>query len=348
MFPINELRHAQKYPFSPVAKRIVEESGFTLDNVSEPIVMRAKSMVAAAFSEHGYRPRIETSVELLRNEVLAFPVAKIIVSIINRLELYRKFSRMFSNSVFTYLEHEKDDVIFDTASELGLKFTLPESGHYFAEMNLEDYLKPEHEEAYLKLVNREIERGKVFLSRIDFVRLVSIVAGQNLRNSLPVQLKNIPNSFASAAKEAESEFTSNIRKAFSKTDFGSVEPESFPPCMSKIYSDLMSGRNVNHMARFAIATFLNSIGMPPEKIVDMYRQTPNFNEKVTRYQVQRLVGVKGKSYKSPSCDKMRSYNICVANCPVSHPVQFYSREKFRQGSAADVPDENFPADEAPN
>ena len=325
-FSIQELRFAQKYPFTPIAKRIVQESGFTLNNVPDSILNRARSMVSAAFLQKEYMPKIETSSDLLKNEILAFPVSKIIVTLINRFELYRKYSQMFGNSVFKNLEGEKDDVVLDMATDLNLKFDLSDDSSYFVELGLADYLRPELEENFMKLVNRGVENGKVMLTRNDFVRFISIVVSKELRNSLPVKIKEVPSSFKETAEETDIEFAKTIRQRYSKTDFGEVAPESFPPCMAKIYSELMSGINVTHSGRFVIATFLNSIGMPSEKIIDMYRETPNFNERTTRYQVERLSGVKGKSYSAPSCDKMRSYNLCISNCPVTHPVQFYSRE----------------------
>lgn len=325
-FSIQELRFAQKYPFTPIAKRIVQESGFTLNNVPDAILNRARSMVSAAFLQKEYLPKIEISSDLLNNEILAFPVSKIVVSLINRFELYRKYSQMFGNSVFKHLEGEKDDVVLDMATDLNLKFDLSDDLSYFVQLGLADYLRPELEENFMKLVNRGVENGKVMLTRNDFVRFISIVVSKDLRNSLPVEIKEVPSSFKDTAEETDAEFAKTIRKRYSKTDFGEVAPESFPPCMAKIYSELMSGINVTHSGRFVIATFLNSIGMSSEKIIDMYHETPNFNERTTRYQVERLAGIKGKSYSAPSCDKMRSYNLCISNCPVTHPVQFYSRE----------------------
>ncbi|MCR4335672.1 MAG: hypothetical protein NUV57_03995 [archaeon] len=340
MFSIPELRFSQKYPFSVAAKNVIAQSDFTLENVPESVLNRAKAMVHAAFTDQEYRPNIQTSPELLKNEILAFPASKILVSIIGRYELYRKFSELFSNSIFRNLEEEKDGVLIDLASELNLRFSLSDSQDFFVELNLIDYLRPNLEETFMKLVNRELKMGKVFLTRNDFARLISIVVGQGIRDSLPVPLKGIPNFFKSAAESIETEFSQSVRKKFSKTDFGKVSPESFPPCMSKLYSDLVQGVNVNHSGRFAIATFLASVGMEAGKITDVFRNAPNFNESTTRYQVERIAGVKGKGYSSPSCDKMRSYNLCVSNCPVSHPIIFYSKEISKTNSKINS-EENF-------
>tara|TARA_Y100000310_G_scaffold345859_1_gene471603 strand:- start:363 stop:1397 length:1035 start_codon:yes stop_codon:yes gene_type:complete len=332
MFSVPELRFSQKYPFSVVAKNVIAQSDFTLDNIPESILNRSKAMVHAAFTDQEYMPKIQASSDLLKNEILAFPASKILVSIIGRYELYRKFSELFSNSIFRNLEEEKDEVLIDLASELNLRFSLSDNPDFFVELNMADYLRPNLEAPFMKLVNRELKEGKVFLTKNDFARLISIVVGQDIRDSLPVPLKGIPEFFKVIAESIETEFSKSVRKRFSKTDFGKVSPESFPPCMSKLYSELVQGINVNHSGRFAIATFLASVGMESGKIVDAFRNVPNFNERTTTYQVERIAGVKGKGYSSPSCDKMRSYNLCVSNCPVSHPIIFYSKEIVKTNS----------------
>ncbi len=335
-FSDSELRSAQKYPFLKAARAVLADSNLSLDRIPESVLRRASAMVSAAFSGSAYKPQIKSSSALLIDEILAFPTAKIIVSLINRLELYRLFTRMHSDSIFRSLEAEQDAALFDIASELGMKYDLPEAGGFFASVSIKDYLRPDLEDVNTKLVNQKVEAGMVYLSRTEFARLISIIAGQELRDTLPVDAKGATQELKSLAKSLDSEFSQRVRKQFSKSDFGEVAPEAFPPCMAKIYSELMSGLNVGHSGRFAIATFLASVGMPPEKIVDAFRRTPNFSEKTTRYQVERIAGKRGQAYSAPSCDKMRSYNLCVANCPVSHPVQFYGRELMR-GSGGQKP-----------
>ncbi|HIH10446.1 MAG TPA: hypothetical protein HA254_07320 [Candidatus Diapherotrites archaeon] len=338
MFSVPELRYAQKYPFSALSRKIVEQSGFTLENIPSPVLSRATKMVAAAFSGHEYLWRIETSAELLSNEVLAFPVAKVLVSLINRLELYRLFGQMLAASVSKNLSAEKDEVLIDMASELKMDFDFTGGSAAFAKVGLCAYLRPSLEDVNAKLVNQKVEGGRVILSRAEFIRLVSMAVSQELRDSLPLKLKDVPAYLKSAADALDSEFSAQVRKQYSKSDFGAVAPESFPPCMAKIYSGLAAGLKVPHSARFAIATFLSSVGMSPDQIVNVFRATPNFSEATTRYHVGRIAGKgSGDGYSAPGCDKMRSYALCVANCPVSHPVQFYANEVGRGKAQAAVP-----------
>jgi len=102
-----------------------------------------------------------------------------------------------------------------------------------------------------------------------------------------------------------------------------------PPCMKAIMEALKRGENLPHAARFAITTYLLKRGWDVEQIVDLFRNAPDFNEKITRYQVQHIAGRAGgrKEYNVPNCETMRQWGLCVANCGVKNPLQYLRRVK---------------------
>ena len=59
----------------------------------------------------------------------------------------------------------------------------------------------------------------------------------------------------------------------------------------------------------------------------MFRNMPDFNEKITRYQVEHLAGLRGsgKRYRTYSCEKMKSLGLCKADCGTRSPIQAYYR-----------------------
>jgi len=97
-----------------------------------------------------------------------------------------------------------------------------------------------------------------------------------------------------------------------------------PPCMAAILDALRRGENLPHTARFAITTYLLKKGWDIEQIVDLFRNAPDFNEKITRYQVQHIAGKVGgrKEYAVPSCKTMKEWGLCVANCSIRNPLQY--------------------------
>ena len=331
----SDLVLAQRYPFSAYAKAVVKKSDSVLDNIDGAVLQRAQFMLQRAFGGKPYEQYSDTDDHTMTNEILAFPVAKILVRLINRLELTRKFAVMWGALILSKLDELKEvRQIFRIAEELGIEYE--DTGNGIA-VPISHYLRPDLEKPADKLANQKVNGGFVYLDINHFKILIAMIAAQELKTSIEsigLQMKDAPQNLKRAAEDLDKEFMQTTRAQFSKSDFGAVAPEAFPPCMAKIYSELLSGVNVTHSGRFAIAAFLASIGMPAEKIIDAFRRTPNFSESVTRYQVERIAGVKGAAYSSPSCDKMRSYNLCVANCPVSHPVQFYELEISRGKSPA--------------
>jgi DNA primase large subunit len=81
-----------------------------------------------------------------------------------------------------------------------------------------------------------------------------------------------------------------------------------------------------------LATYMLAIGKLTDEIVEMFKNAPDFNERITRYQVEHLAGSKGSrtKYSVPSCDKLRTENLCFAtkDCDgIINPIQFGRHRK---------------------
>ena len=75
---------------------------------------------------------------------------------------------------------------------------------------------------------------------------------------------------------------------------------------------LQAGENLSHAGRFALAAFLHRAGADAETIVDAYRGAPDFDESVTRYQVEHITQRDGGvGYEPPECETLRSHGLCV-------------------------------------
>ena len=74
---------------------------------------------------------------------------------------------------------------------------------------------------------------------------------------------------------------------------------------------LESGENLSHAGRFALAAFLYRAGADSETMVDAYRGAPDFDESITRYQIEHItLHDQGRGYEPPECDKLRSHSLC--------------------------------------
>ncbi len=328
MFSETELEFAQKYPFSNTAKKIIKKEDLDLENLPESIKQAAKIKIGHAFSQTSYTPKIIGHKDSLKDEILAFPLAKILISFMPD-SLFDKFASSVRETTKNYLQEESVsgkekkslEPLLDLAQDLNLKVSIEDEK--ILSINVTDFLDFVPDKKDLKLVNQQVENGKIFLTLNDFIDFLSEKSFHLVLESLPVDIKQIPLELKKLSKEIYSELQPKfVKKHFKNT--GKIKPELFPDCMQNIYSQLMSGKNVSHFGRFAIATFLNQIGMPKENIVQMFSKTPNWNEKTTRYQVEMLSGKSGTEYNAPACDKMRSAGFCTkTHCNEKHPVTYY-------------------------
>ena len=101
--------------------------------------------------------------------------------------------------------------------------------------------------------------------------------------------------------------------------------------MKEIYDDAFKGENLAHASRFSIATFLISSNWNADQVQHLFSFAPDFNPKMTKYQVEHLAGLRGgrTKYKSPSCKWMRTFNICREDetCKgIINPLQWKTKQ----------------------
>jgi len=116
----------------------------------------------------------------------------------------------------------------------------------------------------------------------------------------------------------------------------SIANAHFPPCIQKILSDLLNGENLSHHQRFALATFLINIGVDLDLILELFRRAPDFNEKIARYQIEHLAGLRGsrKKYLPYSCATMKTLGMCPGSeCGVKNPLVAFYRSIKRSRSS---------------
>jgi DNA primase large subunit len=119
-------------------------------------------------------------------------------------------------------------------------------------------------------------------------------------------------------------------------------PEALPPCVKAIYSKALQGENLSHQERFALATFLLNVGLDVEQVLEVFRNMPDYNERIARYQVEHLAGLRGsqKKYSPPSCRTMVSWGLCPGReeCKRNHPLsEYYRRLKLTRAPSRESP-----------
>ena len=198
-----------------------------------------------------------------------------------------------------------------------------------------------------KLINRYVVKGYVLLNYEDLVRLIEEAVKKYIINQLE---KNSGNDIVKNLIDKLCEIDDDIKKLIDKySKYTVLENYSgkeisgigtYPPCIEAIINDIKSGGNPSHIARFTVAAFLlrvlteyegKSIEEAVEEVVNLFRTVADFDEKITRYQVEHIAGLIGgrKFYMPPNCDELISLGLCPNNgaCGVKNPLVAYLKLK---------------------
>jgi DNA primase large subunit len=273
----------------------------------------------------------------VEDEIASYALARIIASCINDRQLLDRLTRYESERAYQFLVNEEEwnqnyrqgdsdySLLFEGISEeLGIRVSSDR-------MPLSDYVElvaPMHDDRY-HLVNRRVERGFVQVKKEERYEL--------LRERIRVLMRrDLPHRVPTALCEQLAPKAARIKKAYQEQmlqQFGTIEESAFPPCMQALITALTSGTNLTHAGRFALTTFLHTIGMDVPGIASLYGRSPDFDIERTMYQVEHITGRggSGTEYTTPACAAMRTTGICVHAdklCErVSHPLSYYKAKK---------------------
>ncbi len=332
-----------KYPFCNEALKYVENLGVTLSDLCKPgyrvILNRAVERIRSAINFG----RIRTDLTDLDVEILSYPASLALLAVISLPPLYRRYAVAEAKRVEEELRVDEDyKVKYIAESEFGWRVRLVRPGMY--EMFFADYLSiaPRFRAPSWKLVNRIMVKGWVQVNKFDLARLISeavrIKIASRADSPSPVDMV-VPDEIARMAGELRGLFESRRKVIELEEEYaGPVVEEAFPPCIKAILSDLLKGSTLPHMARFTLTSFLLNVGKSVDEVVSLFSLTADFDEKITRYQVEHIAGLRGSriKYTPPSCSTLKTFGLCIEGDPIcsriKHPLTYY-KIKMRELSS---------------
>lgn len=309
----------------------VNASTVCLDKSFSNIRYYAKERVLEAL-KNGAMKYLMHNKPAAEKELLAYPVARIIVSCINNNYLTKRYALAVAKMSYEHVQRFDTKTLKELASDFGISITADKKGREVT-MHFTDYLSHLHglHDPEWKLLNRTVKGGSITLSRESFSRMLEEEVRVRVEAGLPHE---VPQDIREALEEYVSEVQGLMSarantQGFARDGFNEVTPTCFPPCISSAISDAQANINLSHTARFAMTSFLLNTGMTAEKIVDIFKASPDFKEQATRYQIDSIKGASGKEYICPSCSTM-SVN---GNCPgkkqckkIKNPLVYYRRK----------------------
>lgn len=320
-----------KYPFLSEAGDYLRRSGFDWQELGRPetrtIIDKAVERIEVALAGN-----VNHEINRYEIEVLAFIVALIIIRSIGHEQVIRKYAlaeaRRAEGFLAEDLKKQKEDqrrsVLTKIFQDLfNLEVSMGGEDKRFFKVRVTDYLaRSSHfHELEWKLVNRLVEMGFVYLDADETVRLVrNELAIMIYEKVKAMKLPTLPDTI----KEKIDELTS---KFVPRYEYQVQTVIKFPPCIKHALDAMGKGENLSHSARVMLATYMLGIGRSVDEIVSLYRNAPDFNEKITRYQVEHLAGLRGSRtrYSVPACEKLLNENLCFATeecAGIFNPIQF--------------------------
>lgn len=345
-----------KYPFTAGAKAFVQGEGFTWERLltgadCESIRRHGVRRVAAAINnaivdererrgEDDHRPLYEKwPVNPELTELLSYPVARMIVSVLHDDRLSNKLVVWESKRLGRFLADESSSTIFELGRELGIPASRKDASH--VQLYFGDYVvySSQFKDDSWKLSNRVMEGGRVILDYATYSRLLEEAYKFRELSRLRDKQRDIPDGevpldiapLINALEPVLARFREETR--VESTPQGDW---AYPPCMKALLDGLFRGQNLAHPARFGITAFLANIGMDSEGILKLYTSAPDFDPEKARYQVEHICE---RGYTAPTCKTMQMNHLCHGKdglCEyLDHPLVYYRRKvrrSLKQGS----------------
>jgi DNA primase large subunit len=328
-----------KYPFLTEAGQYLKELDYSLDEFEDPskkrIIERAYQRIITALDGNIFK-----ELEDHDTEIVSFLIALIIVRALGIRSVSRKYALGEARRTEMFLEkdlkEEREEsmraVLTRIFSDLFSIDVMQENGRF--KVKVADYLKRAsyfHDEHW-KLVNRIVSKGYVYLDPDETVRLIRDELTLYIYDKVnKMEVRQLPRTIKGKVDELRSKVVkhSEFRRYFVAT--------KYPPCIQHILQVLSKGENPPHSARFLLATYMLSVGKSVDEVCAFFESAPDYNERVTRYQVEHLAGMRGSGtkYTCPSCEKVVGDNNCykTEECDgIINPMQFGRRRMKSEGT----------------
>ena len=331
-----------KYPFLADAGQYLKDQGFSLEQFgSDPdlkqLITKAYERIQVAADGKIYKSDLEgdhvSKEAALPREVFSFLLAIVLLKLSGMHTLIKRFALAEARRAEKYLEKDLANISDESKNQLAIRviddlfsvqveklddyFVIPVSNYLTHSINF-------HEREW-KLINRHVENGKVYLSPHETVRLIRKELGTYI-NSKIVNARTP--TMIPGFEDSVNKLVSLSKKFVTYT----VTTGEYPPCIKHAIEILEKGENLPHSGRFMLATFLLSKGQSVQQIAPLFKNAPDYNERVTLYQLNHLAGSSGAGtqYSCPSCEKLKTQNLCFATSECDNiisPLQFGRKKK---------------------
>jgi DNA primase large subunit len=325
-----------KYPFLNETTEYVRKLDLKIEDLADPslasVLERAEERVEEAI--------LYTLVDRkLRNEeveILSFPVAVMLVAATENSFIRKRYALSEAKQAYNDMRFEPKDKFVALTQNFGWKLAAGSNVGMPCELSLNfvDYVKntTQLREKKWKLVNRVMCKGNVYLTRSEAARLLSEEVRKHIEKRLEMKdLPKFPPNITEVVERIKRLSVEKIGKVEMEGFQKTITQTAFPPCIQALYKSFSSGHHLSHIGRFTLTSFLVNVGMPPETVVEQFKNFSDYNERMTRYQVEHIAGEKGSKtrYVPPKCETLKTHGVCInpdETCDrIRHPLAYYRK-----------------------
>jgi DNA primase large subunit len=331
-----------KYPFLADAGDYLKDKGFSIydfgiDPVLKISVDKAYHRITVATEGEIYDSDLidgqASKPHILEREVFSFLVAIVLIKLSRMPTLVKRFALAEARRAESYLKKDLGRASNPSEIDLLKKIIFELSGievmkkDDFFTISVPDYLKQSatFNEKEWKLINRHVENGKVFLNSEKIVRLLR----KEISVYISSKINKSPTPEMIPGLETKVDDLISLAKKYTPVFVSTGE---YPPCVKHAINILEKGENLAHSGRFMLGTFLLAKGQSVQQIAPLFKNAPDYNERVTLYQLNNLAGTSGSGtqYFCPSCQKLQAQSLCFATSEcdnIINPMQFGRKKK---------------------
>ena len=329
-----------KYPFLKQASKQIEELQFTIGTLSseKPVFDRAQERVKKAILD------VNTGIMVKDKptEISSFAAALVLAIATKNAWIKKRYALAVAKTSYAQMlkqETTKEKIVnlakdFDwdicggppyKDFRIGFNFYLKNAAHMHG--------------SEWKLVNQIMDKGKVYLNKDKVARLLQEEVKNRVEKRLDVpEIKNLPQEISAIAEELTKLAQTIMGQEIEEMPKVVVQG-AFPPCINALYADASQAHHLSHIGRFTLTSFMINIGMTPEGLNDMFKTFSDYNERLTRYQIEHIAGERGSGtkYTCPQCSVLRTHGVCKNKddlCrSIYHPLKYYKRKTEQKSKA---------------
>lgn len=323
-----------RYPFLSASREAVEAADVDLAAVvregGDPVERGVERVKRALVDGTVAADRVWSA----RAELLSYPVARVLVSLVDVRGAVEKYARAEAALAYDRFTDDFDeDTSLKSTDEESLSLTA-----LLADFDLSEDVRPTGDGrfdaavgAYLdlaapldgtrwRLATRALGDGRVTVTRRELYELLREAVRVRVADGLPL---SVPEPIVAALNVEVRELKRALEPVERTDDVDGFQPTAFPPCIEALVERAQAGE-LETTGRFALLSFLASTGVDFERAATLVGDA----SEELRYQYERLAG-DGAQFAPPSCATMQANGDCYnpdARCEeISHPLAYYKR-----------------------